>query len=185
MPGIAPSRSFANTWRSAERKPDDAMRKKEFYLIMALDVELGAKMLQLITSRYDDRRWRKQIEKILSLPQSGVGDERQRQIFMYLKMSLKAYKSRRADPDSWIVGGFATKEVIERAKFQPAVVGAGVTKDDVAILGMDPGSEVDQGWWEDMLVAWFEEPELEESPASGHSEEATPEGDREPDRSQA
>ena len=152
---------------------------------MALDSELGAKMLQLVTSRYDDRRWRKQIEKILSLPQSGVGDERQRQIFMYLKMSLKAYKSRRADPDSWIVGGFATKEAIERAKFQPSVAGAGVTKDDVAILGTDPGSDVDQAWWEDMLVAWFEEPELEESPESGPSGQTIAEDDRQPDRSQA
>jgi hypothetical protein len=152
---------------------------------MALDSELGAKMLQLVTSRYDDRRWRKQIEKILSLPQSGVGDERQRQIFMYLKMSLKAYKSRRADPDSWIVGGFATKEAIERAKFQPSVAGAGVTKDDVAILGTDPGPDVDQAWWEDMLVAWFEEPEPEESPEGGSSEEPIAEDDRQPDRSQA
>ncbi|WP_447598558.1 hypothetical protein [Nitrospira sp. Nam80] len=138
---------------------------------MALDADLGTKMLQLITSRYDDRRWRKQIEKILSLPQSGVGDERQRQIFMYLKMGLKAYKSRRADPDSWIVGGFATKEVIERAKFQPNVVGAGVTKDDVSILGTDPGPEIDQAWWEDLLVAWFEEPEEEESSESDHQSE--------------
>ena len=152
---------------------------------MALDSELGAKMLQLVTSRYDDRRWRKQIEKILSLPQSGVGDERQRQIFMYLKMSLKAYKSRRADPDSWIVGGFATKEAIERAKFQPSVAGAGVTKDDVAILGTDPGSDVDQAWWEDMLVAWFEEPEPEESPESGPSKQTIAEDDRQPDGSQA
>jgi len=139
----------------------------------------------LVTFCYDDRRWRKQIEKILSLPQSGVGDERQRQIFMYLKMSLKAYKSRRADPDSWIVGGFATKEAIERAKFQPSVAGAGVTKDDVAILGTDPGSDVDQAWWEDMLVAWFEEPEPEESPESGPSEQTIAEDDRQPDRSQA
>lgn len=150
---------------------------------MALDAELGAKMLQLVTSRYDDRRWRKQIEKILSLPQSGVGDERQRQVFMYLKMALKAYKSRRADPDSWIVGGFATKEVIERAKFQPNVVGAGITKDDVSILGIDPGPEIDQGWWEDMLVAWFEEPEEAESPtAEGAGEEASQPVNGQPDQ---
>ena len=140
---------------------------------MALDADLGTKMLQLVTSRYDDRRWRKQIEKILSLPQSGVGDERQRQIFMYLKMALKAYKSRRADPDSWIVGGFATKEVIERAKFQPNVVGAEVTKEDVAILGTDPGPEIDQAWWEDLLVAWFEGPEEEESSPSDPQGEET------------
>lgn len=140
---------------------------------MALDVELGKMMLQLVTSRYDDRHWRKQIEKILSLPQSGVGDERQRQIFMYLKIGLKAYKSRRADPDSWIVGGFATKEVIERAKFQPAVVGAGLTPDDVSYLGTDPGPDIDQAWWEAMLSAWFEEPEPEETEPL-----ETPDGDQ-------
>jgi hypothetical protein len=60
-----------------------------------------------------------------------------------------------------------------------------VTKDDVAILGTDPGSDVDQAWWEDMLVAWFEEPEPEESPESGPSEQTIAEDDRQPDRSQA
>ena len=80
-----------------------------------------------------------------------------------MKIGLKAYKSRRADPDSWIVGGFATKEVIERAKFQPAVVGAGLTPDDVSYLGTDPGPDIDQAWWEDMLSAWFEEPDSEET----------------------
>ena len=75
---------------------------------MPLDAELGKTMLQLITSRYDDRHWRKKIEKTLSLPQSGVGDPAQQQMFMYLKIGLKAYKSRRAEPDSWIVGGYAT-----------------------------------------------------------------------------
>ena len=57
---------------------------------MPLDADLGKKMLQLITSRYDDRHWRKKIEKTLSLPQSGVGDPAQQQIFMYLKIGLKA-----------------------------------------------------------------------------------------------
>lgn len=128
---------------------------------MALNPEDGKKMLQLITSRYDDRRWRKKIEKTLSLPQSGVGDERQRQIFVYLKLGLKAYKSRRADPDSWIVGGFATKEIIETAKHQPHLVGPSITKDEVAFLGVDPGTGVDETWWDDMLVSWFEEPEEE------------------------
>jgi hypothetical protein len=128
---------------------------------MALDVELGKKMLQLITSRYDDRHWRKKIEKTLTLPQSGVGDPIQQQIFMYLKIGLKAYKSRRADPDSWIVGGYATKEVIDRAKFQPHLVGTSLTKDDVAFLGSDPGQDVDEVWWDEMLVAWFEVPEEE------------------------
>ncbi len=139
---------------------------------MALDAEQGQRMLQLLTSRYDDRHWRKKIEKTLSLPGTGVADDAQRAIFAYLKEALKAYKSRRADPDSWIVGGFATKEAIERAKFNPAVVGASVTKEQVAFLGVDPGSDVDQDWWEEMLVAWFEEPEAEPSP-----EEESGEGD--------
>ncbi len=135
---------------------------------MPLDAELGKKMLQLITSRYDDRHWRKQIEKILSLPQSGVADPTQQQIFIYLKHGLKAYKSRRADPDSWIIGGYATKEVINRAKFQPQLVGSSITKDDVAFLGTDPGDDVTQAWWEEMLVQWFDVPE-EEKPAEEES----------------
>jgi len=128
---------------------------------MPLDAEDGKRMLQLLTSRYDDRHWRKKIEKTLSLPPAGVSDEVQRAIFLYLKHGLKAYKSFRADPDSWIVGGYATREVIDRAKFNPAAVAPAVTKEDVAMLGQDPGPEVDQTWWEDMLVAWFEEPEEE------------------------
>ncbi len=139
---------------------------------MPLDAELGKKMLQLITSRYDDRHWRKQIEKILSLPQSGVADPIQQQIFMYLKHGLKAYKSRRADPDSWIIGGYATKEVINRAKFQPQLVGSFITKDDVAFLGTDPGDDVTQAWWEEMLVQWFDVPE-EEKPADEAGEQGT------------
>ena len=126
---------------------------------MPLDTEFGKKMLQLVTSRYDDRHWRKKIEKTLSLPQSGVGDPIQQQIFMYLKVGLKAYKSRRADPDSWIIGGFATKEVIERAKHQPRQVGVDLTKDDVAFLGTDPGTDIDEAWWDEMLVHWFDVPE--------------------------
>lgn len=133
---------------------------------MPLDADLGKKMLQLITSRYDDRHWRKRIEKTLSLPQSGVSDPAQQRIFMYLKVGLKAYKSRRADPDSWIIGGFATKEVIDRAKFQPHLVDSTVTKDDVSFLGNDPGPEVDEAWWDEMLVQWFDVPE-EEKPAEG------------------
>src|SRR5437773_1960353 len=129
---------------------------------MALDAEQGKKMLQLLTSRYNDRLWRKKIEKTLGLPPSGVADERQRDIFLYLKHGLKAYKSRRADPDSWIVGGYATTEVIERAKFKPTVVGPAVCKEDVAFLGADPGPEVDEAWWDEMLVTWFEQPEQSE-----------------------
>jgi hypothetical protein len=138
---------------------------------MPLDAELGKKMLQLITSRYDDRHWRKQIEKTLSLPQSGVADPIQQLIFMYLKHGLKAYKSRRSDPDSWIIGGYATKEIINRAKFQPQLVGSSITKDDVAFLGTDPGDDVTQAWWEEMLVQWFDVPE-EEKPAEEESNQS-------------
>lgn len=138
---------------------------------MPLDQELGKQMLQLITSRYDDRHWRKQIEKTLSLPQSGVADPVQQQIFMYLKQGLKAYKSRRADPDSWIIGGYATKEVINRAKFQPQLVGASIKQEDVAFLGTDPGDDVTTAWWEEMLVQWFDLPE-EEKPAEDSEKES-------------
>ncbi len=131
---------------------------------MPLDAELGKKVLQLITSRYDDRHWRKRIEKTLGLPQSGMTDPVQQQLFLYLKQGLKAYKSRRADPDSWIIGGYATKEVIDRAKFQPKEVGPSITKDDVAFLGTDPGDAVTEAWWDEMLVQWFDVPE-EEKPA--------------------
>ena len=138
---------------------------------MPLDAELGKKMLQLITSRYDDRHWRTKIERTLSLPQSGVSDPIQHQIFMYLKLGLKAYKSRRADPDSWIIGGYATKEVIDRAKFQPHLVGPAIKKDDVAFLGTDPGADVTEAWWDEMLVQWFDVPE-EEKPAEEESGKA-------------
>ncbi len=137
---------------------------------MPLDAELGKKMLQLVTSRYDDRHWRKKIEKTLSLAQSGVADPVQQQIFMYLKVGLKAYKSRRADPDTWIIGGYATKEVIDRAKFQPHLIGPSVKKEDVGFLGTDPGEDVTEAWWDEMLVQWFDVPE-EEPPT-----EATDEG---------
>ena len=136
---------------------------------MPLDAILGKQMLQLITSRYDDRHWRKRIEKTLSLPQSGVTDPIQQQIFMYLKHDLKAYKSRRADPDSWIIGGYATKEVINRAKFQPQLVGASIKKEDVAFLGTDPGEDVTESWWDEMLVQWFDVPE-EEKPAEDNED---------------
>ncbi len=139
---------------------------------MPLDAELGKTMLQLITSRYDDRHWRKRIEKTLSLPQSGVTDPIQQQIFMYLKHGLKAYKSRRADPDSWIIGGYATKEVINRAKFQPQLVGTSIKSEDVAFLGTDPGEDVTEAWWEEMLVQWFDVPE-EEKPVEKEGSEAS------------
>lgn len=126
---------------------------------MALNAEHGKKLLQLLTSRYDDRHWRKKIEKTLSLPHSGLADHKQRSIFLYLKHGLKAYKSRRADLDSWIVGGYATQETIARAKFNPSIVDSSLTQQDVESLGIDPGPEVDEAWWDDMLVSWFEEAE--------------------------
>ncbi len=141
---------------------------------MPLEPEDGAKALQLITSRYNQREWRKKIEKTLSLPPSGFNDETQRKIFLYLKIGLQAYKSRRADPPSWIVGGFATKEVIDRARFTPTVIDPQFTQKDVALLAEDPGEEINDVWWQDMLVNWFEEPEEEgeddmdaESPEDG------------------
>jgi len=127
-------------------------------------------MLQLITSRYDDRHWRKRIEKTLSLPQSGVMDPTQQQIFIYLKLGLKAYKSRRADPDTWIIGGYATKEVIDRAKFQPHLVSSTVKQDDVAFLGTDPGDDVTEAWWDEMLVQWFDVPEEEKPDEEGNED---------------
>jgi len=129
---------------------------------MPLDSEAGEKILQVITSRFDQREWRKKIEKTLSLPSAGISDDTQRAIFLYLQHGLKAYKSRRADADSWIVGGYATREVIERGKSTPSVIGPSITKEAVAILGVDPGPEVDAAWWEDMLVEWFDQPEPEE-----------------------
>ena len=126
---------------------------------MPLDTENGAKVLQLITTRYDKREWRKKIEKTLSLTPNGLDDEVQRKIFMHLKIALQAYKSKRADPPSWIVGGYATKEVIDRAKHNPKEIDPSMTPEHVAFLGVDPGEEVDLAWWEDMLVKWFEEPE--------------------------
>ena len=147
---------------------------------MPLDVEDGAKALQLVTARYDHREWRKKIEKILSLPPSGFEDETQRKIFVYFKLKLQAYKSRRADPPSWIVGGYATKEVIDRARFRPTDVAPDMTEADVSLLGVDPGVEVDEVWWEDMLVKWFETPEedLEET-----DEESDAESDEESEAS--
>ena len=126
---------------------------------MPLDVEHGAKALQLMTSRYDRREWRKKIEKTLSLPSSGFEDATQRKIFMHLKRQLQAYKSRRADPPTWIVGGYVTKEVIDCVRLRPTEIDPGVTEADVSCLGVDPGTDVDEAWWEAMLVLWFENPE--------------------------
>jgi len=140
---------------------------------MPLDTEDGAKALQLITSRYDNREWRKKIEKTLSLPPSGMDDEVQRKIFVHLKLGLQAYKSRRADAPSWIVGGYGTKEVIDRAKHKPTEIDPAMTPEQVALLGEDPGEEVDQVWWEDMLVNWFagSAEELEDLPPADEAGE--------------
>ena len=145
---------------------------------MPLDVEDGAKALQLVTSRYDQREWRKKIEKILSLPPSGFEDAAQRNIFVYFKHQLQAYKSRRADPPSWIVGGYATKEVVERARHRPTDINPDMTEADVSFLGVDPGADVDEVWWEDMLVKWFETPEEE---FEGSEEESDADSGSEPD----
>ncbi|MGE0473845.1 MAG: hypothetical protein AB7P17_09450, partial [Nitrospirales bacterium] len=94
-----------------------------------------------------------------------------RKLFLYLKVGLQAYKSRRADPPSWIVGGFATQEVIDRAKFNPAVVNPDFTSEHVACFGVDPGPEVNEVWWEDMLINWFVNREEEEEALSAMQEE--------------
>ncbi|GJL62626.1 MAG: hypothetical protein NPIRA04_12800 [Nitrospirales bacterium] len=128
---------------------------------MPLDSTDGEKALQLMTSRYNQREWRKKIEKMLSLPPSGLEDDVQRKVFLYLKLGLQAYKSRRADAPSWIVGGYATKEVIDRARFKPAVIDETILEDDVKLLGVDPGEEVDEVWWDEMLIRWYVNPEDE------------------------
>jgi hypothetical protein len=140
---------------------------------MPLDAHDGAKVLQLMTSRYNQREWRKKVEKTLSLPPSGIQDELQRKIFLHLKLNLQAYKSRRADPPSWIVGGFATQEVIDRVRFNPKVIDSTVTTGDVEFLGVDPGEEIDDVWWEEMLVKWFEEPEEDQGEEEGQAQEET------------
>ncbi|MBI3603470.1 MAG: hypothetical protein HY205_03365 [Nitrospirae bacterium] len=46
----------------------------------------------------------------------------------------------------------------------------------MASLGVDPGQAVDTAWWDEMLVAWFEEPEAEAIEAEG-AEEPQPAAD--------
>lgn len=152
---------------------------------MPLDVEDGVKALQLVTSRYDQRVWRKKIEKILSLPPSGFEDAAQRNIFIYFKHQLQAYKSRRADPPSWIVGGYATKEVVDRARHRPTDINPDMTEADVSFLGIDPGADVDEVWWEDMLVKWFETPEEEFEGSDEESGEPEAEGQEKPEDSES
>jgi hypothetical protein len=43
-------------------------------------------------------------------------------------------------------------------------VGPAIKQEDVAFLGTDPGEDVTEAWWEEMLVQWFDVPE-EEKPA--------------------
>jgi len=62
---------------------------------MPLDTEDGAKALQLITSRYDAREWRKKIEKTLSLPPKGMEDEVQRKIFC-----ISSWRCKRINHDA-------------------------------------------------------------------------------------
>ncbi len=140
---------------------------------MPLDVEDGVKALQLVTSRYDQREWRKKIEKTLSLTPSGFEDAAQRKIFVYLKLQLQAYKSRRADTPSWIVGGYATKEVVDRARVRPTDIDPDMTEAEVSFLGVDPGAEVDEVWWEEMLVKWFETPEEDHEELEASSQDET------------
>ena len=45
----------------------------------------------------------------------------------------------------------------------------------MAFLGTDPGGDVTESWWEEMLVQWFDVPE-EEKPAED-SEKESPESD--------
>jgi hypothetical protein len=49
----------------------------------------------------------------------------------------------------------------QSSEFQPQLVGSSITKNAVAFLGTDPGDEVPQAWWEEMLVQWFDVPEEE------------------------
>ncbi len=61
-----------------------------------------------------------------------------------------------------------TKEIPNRAKFQPQVVGSLIKQEEVAFLGTDPGNDVTEAWWEEMLVQSFDVPD-EEKPAAGAS----------------
>ena len=145
---------------------------------MPLDAHDGVKVLQLMTSRFNQREWRKKIEKTLSLPPSGMQDELQRKVFLHLKLNLQAYKSRRADPPTWIVGGFGTQEVIDRVRFNPKDIDSSLTTDEVEFLGVDPGEEIDEVWWEEMLVKWFEEPDEDLVETEGQAQkEELPEGE--------
>ena len=77
-----------------------------------------------------------------------------------------------------------TKEVIDRARFRPTDIDPDMTEADVSFLGVDPGAEVDEVWWEDMLVKWFETPEEElEEPDEEFDEEAEAEPEAEPEAS--
>jgi hypothetical protein len=38
-------------------------------------------------------------------------------------------------------------------------------------LGVDPGESIDEAWWDEMLVSWFDVPE-EETPVAADSTES-------------
>ena len=42
---------------------------------------------------------------------------------------------------------------------------------EVGFLGTDPGKEIDEVWWDEMLVSWFDVPE-EEKPVEEEGGEA-------------
>jgi hypothetical protein len=42
----------------------------------------------------------------------------------------------------------------------------------MALFGTDPGSDVTEAWWEEMLVQWFDVPEEEKSAVSECGEAA-------------
>ena len=71
--------------------------------------------------------------------------------------------------------------MIDRAKFQLHLVGQGITAEEVAFLGTDPGSGDRRSLVEEMLVQWFGAPEDDEpvepaaeAPASEAGAESSP-----------
>jgi len=54
----------------------------------------------------------------------------------------------------------------------------------VVFLGTDPGEDVTEAWWEEMLVQWFDVPE-EEKPAEQESGKAADSDSSPPTKSNA
>ena len=80
-------------------------------------------------------------------------------------------------PSKWSV---YERRSIDRARFRPTDIDPDMTEADVSFLGVDPSTEVDEVWWEEMLVKWFETPEeeLEETDEESEaSSEDPPEDD--------